>query len=466
MRLHDIRHLSLFDGFSNEALLQLLEASQEVRFSAGETLWTEGKPADYWWVLLEGDVDLVRVAGREETVVGSFDAPGRWAGGFRAWDDHGAYLATGRTTSSGRMLRVPAAALRDLLAGYPLVSHLIDGLFHTARNIEALARQREALVALGRLSAGLAHEINNPASAATRAVDALEEACQALLSSLRRMAEGEVSADQFTALDRLRHEITPNGELSPLRLADLEDDLSDWLDEHDVERGWVIAPALAAGGVDAAWCERVASVLPSAALEPGLEWVASTLSVTGLLAEVKESTNRVSNLVAAVKSYTQMDRASMQRVTVTDGLESTLVMLGHKLRDGITVVRDYGSDVPVVEGYAGELNQVWTNLIDNAVDAMDGSGTLRITARSEGDEVVVEIGDSGPGMSDEVAARAFEPFFTTKATGKGTGLGLDIARRIVVEHHHGTIGITSSAVDDVIRTVIKVSIPVRRRAPH
>jgi Histidine kinase-, DNA gyrase B-, and HSP90-like ATPase len=190
--------------------------------------------------------------------------------------------------------------------------------------------------------------------------------------------------------------------------------LSSWLTRHGVERDWVIAPPLAAAGVDLAWCERAANVLEETALEAGLEWVASTLSVTTLLTEVKESTRRVSDLVAAVKSYSQMNRASMQHIDVSEGIESTLVMLGHKLRDGVTVVRDYDADVPLIDAYAGELNQVWTNLIDNAVDAMDGAGTLRVATRAEGDAVVVEISDTGPGMPPPVAARAFEAFFTTR----------------------------------------------------
>jgi signal transduction histidine kinase len=203
-------------------------------------------------------------------------------------------------------------------------------------------------------------------------------------------------------------------------------------------------------------------VLEAAALGPGLEWVASTLSVTTLLSEMKESTRRVSGLVAAVKSYSQMDRASMQHVDVIAGLESTLVMLGHKIGDRIEVVRDYGADVPRIDAYAGELNQVWTNLIDNAVGAMDGAGTLRVSTRAERDVIVVEIGDSGPGMPPAVATRAFEAFYTTKEVGEGTGLGLDIARRIVVDRHGGTISIDSRPGD----TVLRVRIPVRAHDPQ
>ncbi len=459
MPVDDLRSLSLFDGLTDEQLGELVEASTEVAIEPGVVLWQQGESADNWWVLIEGAIELSRHIGREDTVVGRMDVPGRWAGGFRAWDSQGVYLATGRGVAAGRVLRVPAEALRERTsAWFPFGGHLIQGLYGTARSVEATARQRESLVTLGTLAAGLAHELNNPAAAATRAVDSLQDACATLLSSLGRLAEDKISPDQFRALDELRREIEPEAvALDPVDLADYEDDLSSWLSDHGVERDWIIAPALAAAGVDVAWCERVAAVLGETSLEPGLEWVASSFSVATLLSEVKESTRRVSELVAAMKSHSQMDRASVQQIDITEGLESSLVMLGHKLREGVTVVRDYGSDVPQIEAYAGELNQVWTNLIDNAVDAMEGSGTLRVGTRADGDAVVVEIADTGQGMAPLVVARAFEAFYTTKEVGKGTGLGLDIAKRIVEQRHGGTISIDSRPGE----TVLRVRLPCR-----
>ncbi len=463
MRADELRALSLFDGLTDGQLAELAAGSTEVRIEPGVVLFGEGEHADFWWVLLDGSIDLLRHVGREDTVVGTMDVPGRWAGGFRAWDEHGVYLATGRGAIQGRVLRVQAEVLRQRVRDwFPFGRHLIEGLYHTARSIESTARQRESLVTLGTLAAGLAHEINNPAAAATRAVDALEEACQTLLSSLTSLAEGEISAGQFSALDALRREIEPQALVhDPLALADHEDVLSSWLSRQGIVRDWMIAPPLAAAGVDVTWCERAASVLEGAALKPGLEWVASTLAAATLLSEIKESTRRISELVSAIQSYSQMDRASMQHIDVTEGLESTLVMLGHKLRDGVAVVRDYGVDVPRIDARAGELNQVWTNLIDNAVDSMDGAGTLRLTTRAENDAVVIEVCDTGPGMPPEVAARAFDAFYTTKEVGKGTGLGLDIAQRIVVEGHGGTITIDSQPGE----TVLRVRIPVRPSAP-
>jgi signal transduction histidine kinase len=264
----------------------------------------------------------------------------------------------------------------------------------------------------------------------------------------------------------LRREISaPVAARDALALADLEEDLASWISRKGIAREWVIAPTLAAAGADADWCERVATAVAEPALAPGLEWVASTLTVATLLSEIKESSQRISALVAAVKSYSQMDRASMQRIDVTDGLESTVVMLAHKLPAGVTVLRDYGADVPEIDAQAGELNQVWTNLIDNALDAMDGSGTLRLTTRAEQSDVLIEVADTGPGMSPQVAARAFEAFYTTKDVGKGTGLGLDIARRIIVERHGGTITIDSRPGDNVLRVRLPVRSPKSKQYP-
>ena len=462
MRADELRSFSIFDGLTDDQLAELVDGGTEVRVEPGVELFREGEHADYWWVLVDGSVDLVRRMGREDTLVGKMDVPGRWAGGFRAWDEHGVYFATGRGATDGRVLRVPAEVLRERFnAWFPFGRHLIEGLYHTARSIESTARQRASLITLGTLAAGLAHEINNPAAAATRAADDLETACQTLLLSLRRLADDEISAGQFSAVDALRSEIESGTAVSdPLAMADQEEALSSWLASHGIVRDWMIAPPLAAAGADLDWCERAAKVLPGAALQPGLEWVASTLSAASLLSEIKQSSRRISELVAAIESYSQMDRASMQYITVTDGLESTLVMLGSKLGDRVTVVRDYGADVPRIEAYPGELNQVWTNLIDNAIDAMGGAGTLRLATRADGGDVLIEIGDTGPGMSPEVAARAFEAFYTTKDVGKGTGLGLDIARRIVVERHGGTITIDSQPG----QTVLRVRIPARLRA--
>ena len=278
-----------------------------------------------------------------------------------------------------------------------------------------------------------------------------------MLQALGWLSGNNISAAQFSELDRLRVALAPApSSLDALERADREDALLDWLRDKGMTREpWVLAGALTTAGADPAWCDRVERVLPGPDLEPALHWVASTAEVRQLLGEVRESTGRIFELVAAMRSYSQLDRASRQRVRVSEGLDSTLVMLGHKV-GGVSVLRDYASDLPELEGYPGELNQVWTNLIDNALDAMDGAGTLRVSTRADGGQVLVEICDTGPGMPPAVAARAFEPFFTTKEVGRGTGLGLDIARRVVVERHGGAIGIESVPGD----TRIQVRLPL------
>jgi signal transduction histidine kinase len=462
MDVEELRSIELFTGLTDDQLADLATGGDEVPFEPGDVVFTEGDHADEWWVLLEGSLDLVRKVGREDVVVARMDVPGRWAGGFRAWDDNGIYLATGRGSTPGRLLRLDAPHLRELVnRWFPLAGHLIGGLHHTARSIESTVRQRDALVTLGTLAAGLAHEINNPAAAASRTVAELGQSCDALLEALTRLARDDISAAQFHALDELRRSAVAPDTIDALDLADRESDLATWLERHGVPDAWGIASQLVSGGIDTAWCDRAQEALGDSALTPGLEWVSATMSSKALLTELQDAVRRISDLVAAVRAYSQMDRASAQRVDVRDGLESTVTMLGHKLKGGVSVIREY-ADLPEIEAYAGELNQVWTNLIDNAVDAMDGQGTLTLRTRAEGDWVIVEIADTGAGMPPEVVARAFEPFFTTKDVGRGTGLGLDIARRIVVERHGGRIDIDSPAHEGK-GTVMRVSLPRKSR---
>jgi signal transduction histidine kinase len=355
------------------------------------------------------------------------------------------------------MFRVPASDLGRLARQwFPFSVHLIEGFFQTVRSMDTLTRHRESMIALGTLAAGFAHEVNNPASASARAVDALSETCDTLLASLTHLAERSLSAEQFIALDSMRRELDPTAAAADsLETMDRENALSDWLEARGVENAWRIAPALAAADVDIEWCARATALLSDEHVEPALTWVASALSARALLGEIKESTSRISALVNDFKSYSQLDRASVQTVDVTKGIDDTLVMLKHKIADGVAIKREYGSDVPQIEAFPAELNQVWTNLITNAIDAVDGQGTVRIATHAEPEFVVVEIADDGPGMPPDVQARAFEPFFTTKDVGKGTGLGLDISRRIVADRHQGQIMIASEPGN----TVISVRLP-------
>ena len=457
MNTAELRSLFLFEGLTDEQFSALTSQGEEVTFAPGQVLFEQGAVADSWWVLLEGRVELFRRAEREETIVATMEKPGVWAGGMSAWSEGAGYMGSARGTSHGRVFRLPANALGEFVRGwFPLGGHLITAFFQTVRNMEVAWRQRAGLVALGTLAAGLAHEINNPAAAATHSAAALQESTDALLAALVAMAEQSLSAEQFVALDQLRREIEPPpAPLDSMALVDREEELLAWLDRHGVDDGWRLAPVFAAAGVDVRWFERAAELLNGPQLSPGLHWAANTLTTAALLSDVASSTRRVSALVEGVKSYTQMDRASLQQIDVTDGIESTLSVLAHKLGDGINVVRDYADDLPLIDAHPMELNQVWTNLIANAVDAMEGEGTLRLATRADGDSVVVEVEDTGAGMPDDVKARVFEPFFTTKEVGHGIGLGLDISRRIVVDRHRGDITIESAPG----RTIFSVRLP-------
>ncbi|HTN81056.1 MAG TPA: ATP-binding protein, partial [Acidimicrobiales bacterium] len=417
MDASELRPLFLFEGISDAQLGEMAAAGDVVTFEEGQEMFREGDPAEFWWVLLEGQVNVVRRAGREATVVMmTMERPGQWAGGFQAWDESSQYLATGRAVTSGRMFRLPSWEFGRLARDwFPFGVHLIQGFFQTVRRMDAMSRDRERLIGLGQIAAGLGHELNNPASASARAVDSLHDSFDTLLASLVGLAEASLTAERFVAIDALRRQIDPSAASSdPLAVADRENALSTWLDRHGVKDGWRITPGLAAAGVDVVWCERAAEILVGDTLGSGLMWVESTLSTQALLTEIKESTARISALIDDVRSYTQLDRAPMQAIDVTDGIESTLRMLRAKLGDGVEVVRDFAEDMPKIDAFPAELNQVWTNLIDNAIDAMDRRGTLRITTRAYPDEVLVEVADTGPGMPLETQARAFDPFYTTK----------------------------------------------------
>jgi signal transduction histidine kinase len=389
--------------------------------------------------------------------------PGQWAGGFGAWgsaDDHAVYLATGTAVASGRCFVVPAQELREFVGKWlPLARHILDAAFQQVRRFEADTRHRESLMALGELAARLAHEINNPASASLRAVESLRSTSGYMLQSLVELAEQGVTADEFLVLDRIREDLQqrqPAPETT-IETADREEAIGLWMEDRNVDLAWRLAPVLATKGADSEWLESVRAVVSDDGLAPALQWISSTTGAYALLSELEDAIGRVAHLVQDVKTYSQMDRASLQCVDLPSGLDSTLVMLGSKM-DGVDIVRDYDPDVPAIEVYAAELNQVWTNLIDNAIDAIGGDGTLRLATSVDGDHVMIAITDSGPGIDPAILHRVFEPFFTTKDVGSGTGLGLDITRRIVVDRHGGTIEFDSEPGS----TTVKVRLPLRR----
>ncbi len=441
----ELRTAFLTAGLSDTQRGQLIRAGDEVSFDPDDELFTEGQRADRLWILLEGQIRLQRrIAGRT-VVMATMTSPGQWAGGFAAWGgDDGVYRATGHALTAGRCLAVRTTALAALVEEWsPFAKHIITGVYNTVRGIDAAARERESLVALGTLAAGLAHEINNPASASMRAVDGLRNTADYMLEALLALAERSIAADQFLRLDGLRTELQarPAPRDGAIERADREESLGTWLEDHDVGIAWLLAPVLAGAGADEAWLARLEDAVGPDALSPAVRWVTSTIGMATILSELADATARITHLVEDVTTYSSLDRAELRSIDLTAGIDSTLSMLSAKL-GGIQVARDYAAELPPVEAYAAELNQVWTNLIDNAAQAMGGQGHLRVAAWRDGDDVVVEITDDGPGIPADVLGHVFDPFFTTKDVGEGTGLGLDISRRIV-ERHQGDIELTS-----------------------
>jgi signal transduction histidine kinase len=330
---------------------------------------------------------------------------------------------------------------------FPMAVHMLEGLFFGIKNVQQQVGQRERLLALGSLSAGLTHELNNPAAAAVRATSALRDRVAGMRHKLGLVASGRFDSAALETLIRLQEEaaerVTKAPELSPMEASDREDAVGEWLEEHGISGGWDLAPTFVAAGLEAGWLDQVAAVVDDGTLEASIRWLNYTVETELLMNEIEDSTKRVSHLVTAAKQYSQLDRAPYQVIDVHELLKSTLMMLSGKLGDGIKVVKDFDRSLPPIPAYPAELNQVWTNLIDNACSAMGGQGTLTVRTARENDCVLVEIGDTGPGVPKEIQSRIFEPFFTTKPVGEGTGLGLDISYRIVVTRHHGDLRVKS-----------------------
>jgi signal transduction histidine kinase len=427
-------------------------------------VYREGDPGEHFYVLLEGGVRFTRRVGADVLEMPETTQRGVYAGATQAIINagHNEYVSSLLTTRPSRFFRLKAVDFAAFLQRwFPMAVHLLEGLFVGVRNTEAMVRQHEQLVSLGALSAGLAHELNNPASAAMRATGQLRDRVAGMRHKLAMIADGRLAAEDLGKLVSAQDRVVELAAKAPRRSAlaesEAEDRLTDWLDDHDIAGSWEVAAVFAAAGVEPDWLQELAEQVGGALLEPAVRWLMYTLETETLMSEIEDATGRISTLVAAVKQYSHMDRAPFQDLDVTEGLDSTLTLLSHKL-GGIEVIREYADEIPVVPGYVGELNQVWTNLIDNARQAMGGAGTLTVRAHPSDGGVEVQICDTGPGIPDDIRPRVFEAFFTTKRAGEGTGLGLEIAHRIIVQRHLGRIDVESEAG----LTCFTVWLPARR----
>jgi signal transduction histidine kinase len=437
-----LRRHPLFEGLSERDLDRLLAGAAVRELTAGVTLIREGDRSDAMYVVLDGEVEVGQRHDERDLVIAT-----RGAGDFigeMALLDGAPRSATARTIVPTRVLTIDRSALATLLAGSPTAAPtILSAIVVRLRNVEAMLMQREKLAGLGTMAAGLAHELNNPASAIARGAAQLGDALAALEAAALawgRLGPGdaEVAALRDVAT---RAALAPPPD--PLAVADLEEDVEGWLRSRGVDDAAERAWALAADGWTAADLQRWARPMDPATVPSAVAWQAAAASSRKLLREVRDAARAISEVVSAVRSYAYLDRTPVQRVDVHQGIEGSLVMLRHKLRDGIRVERAYAPDLPPIEAHGSELNQVWTNLIDNAIDAMGGHGVLTIRTRASDLGVTVEIHDDGPGIPDHVLPRVFDPFFTTKPVGSGTGLGLHIAHTIVVGHHHGQIRVRS-----------------------
>jgi signal transduction histidine kinase len=462
-----LRKLFLFEKLSDDQLQWLSEHGWVTEAPGGSVVLAEGDPAELFIVLLSGTITMSRRVGQDDVETVRTDQVGVYAGAMQAYvaDPSGqTYVATIRVVSDARFFVLRAGDFAWMVrTWFPMAIHLLEGLFLGMRASAHIVQQRQQLLALGALSAGLTHELNNPAAAAVRATAALRDRVAGMRQKLAMLAKGDLDPELLGLLVDVQEEavraVAEAPKLTPLEEAEREDALGDWLDEHQIPDGWQLAPTFVAAGAAPEFLDKVAEGAPPATLEGAVRWLAYTLETELLMNEITDSVTRISALLAAAKQYSNMDRAPHERVDIHLGLKSTLVMLAGKL-EGIEVVKDFDRSLPKVPVYAGELNQVWTNLVDNAVQAMDGHGTLTVRTSMDGDRVRVEIGDTGPGVPENLRRRIFEPFFTTKPVGQGTGLGLDISYRIVVGRHGGDLTVESRPGD----TRFIVRLPLTERA--
>jgi signal transduction histidine kinase len=455
-----LRRVPLFSKLPEDKLAWIAGQGEEIQLEPRTTIAMQGAPPDGFYVVLEGQTEWTRKVGGQDVLVEKLGNGSIFAELLLVLD--APYPTTGRAIKQVRLFKLDVPSFWEMLCVCPEVLRgILAPSVERAELHESVSQQHAKLISLGTMAAGLAHELNNPAAAVGRSAEEAREVFRE--SSVRALKLGKLEmspAERAFLADLAAEAAERSGStltLDSLERSDKEDEVALWLEDRGVEEAWELSPTLVGAGLDTDWLEELADRLSDEdALGDVLAWLATEVNGEVLLGEIQQASARISELVGAVKSFSHMDNASQKEADVHEGLENTLVMLGHKLKKGnVLVTREY-EDLPPVCAYGSELNQVWTNLIDNAIDAVHGDGNIKIRTARENDRVLVEISDDGPGIPEEIRGRIFEPFFTTKDVGKGTGLGLDVSYRIVVEELGGDIRVFSEPGDT--RFVVRLPI--------
>jgi signal transduction histidine kinase len=460
--VEELAQIDLFADLEEEQLRRWAQAADISEEAAGATIRETGTTPGGVILLLEGTIEALLGDPGGEAAVSEHVAP-TWIGAIPTLMETPLEI-TLRARSDVRVATISPDRFFELTVSHrPVFRRVMAQVRPVIGRITQVEQNRERLASLGTMAAGLAHELNNPASAARRSADELSQALEVLSSTIGSFVESGLERTEAGRLVELQREALAAAErldVDELERADAEDELTDLLTELGVGGAWMLSAPLAAAGVDRGFVDRIREIA-GPATEPTVRWIGASLSARKLAAELAESTERMSKLVKAIKIYAYMDRGEIVQVDVREGLESTLTILGHKLKHtSIKVTRDYDPALGKLTVHGAELNQVWTNLLSNAIDALDGQGEITVSTRANGDCAEVDIADDGPGIPTEIRDHVFDPFFTTKDVGQGTGLGLDMARRIVVEHHHGSLSLESSPG----RTVFRVRLPLNGTA--